>query len=106
MTPRLSITSQASDMSMRRISSLPNAVATKFDADHHVNINNIYAVALDLLLRRVQSRSQADRHKLKKSLAESKSILEIIATHMMQQSIEAFTEDDLLPLLQENMISE
>jgi hypothetical protein len=60
----------------------------------------VYRVALDLLLRRFQSRQQADRHKMKEMVGKFKFLLEVIAIKMTQMGTKEFTEAQVLPLLE------
>jgi hypothetical protein len=73
--------------------------------DTQEDIANIYTVALDLLLRRFQSRLQADRHKMKDTVEQFKKLLEVIATKLTRERKKIFSEADVLPLLEENNIA-
>lgn len=63
-----------------------------------VDTREVYRVALDLLLRRFQSRRQADRHKMKDTVQKFKELLVLIAKQMPEASKE-FKEENVLPLL-------
>lgn len=99
---------QWSRRSVRRTTA--KVIEIKEDPDEKANaavdIQGIYTVALDLLLRRFQSRLQADRHKMKEMVGKFKTLLEVIATSMTRQRTKVFTEEDVLPLLEENHIEE
>jgi len=67
-----------------------------------VDIREVYKVALDLLLRRFQSRQQADRHKMKATVQKFKELLQLIAVKMTDEGKKEFTEHDVIPLLREH----
>lgn len=74
------------------------------EEDNKTNIKRVYGVALDLLLRRFQSRLQADRHKMKARIDNFKSLLEVIANKMTEEGIKFFAEADVIPILEEHSI--
>jgi len=63
------------------------------------NAREVYRVALDLMLRRFQSKQQADRHKLKETIQNFKELLELIAVDVSKSGRKEFTDDSMMPLL-------
>lgn len=65
------------------------------------NVSEVYRVTLDLLLRRFQSRKQADRHKIKSRVQKFKALLALLAFNLSIKQMKDFTESDVLPLLEQ-----
>merc|ERR1712050_235070 len=86
--------------SLGELSSLGDDESTRKRAQQ-VDIREVYRVAEDLLLRRFQSRQQADRHKMKNTVEKFKMLLRLIAASMADENTTEFTEEDVLPLLSE-----
>jgi len=68
--------------------------------DNHVTLTAVYRVSIDVMLQRVQSRTQAERHKKEEKVEMCKRILEHMAMHMQKrrkQDIAAKEVSELLP---------
>lgn len=49
-----------------------------------VNISEVYRVAMDVLIQRLQAKQQADRHQLKTQVAQFKEIMKLIACNLAE----------------------
>lgn len=79
-------------LEIKKMKSVESMTGEEFE----YNIREVYRVALDVLLKRVQGNNQADRHAVAKQVEEFKALLEAIALKMRKDDRSTFTHQDAI----------
>eukprot|EP00929_Paragymnodinium_shiwhaense_P063871 TRINITY_DN31960_c0_g3_i1.p1 TRINITY_DN31960_c0_g3~~TRINITY_DN31960_c0_g3_i1.p1 ORF type:complete len:3687 (+),score=983.36 TRINITY_DN31960_c0_g3_i1:94-11154(+) len=72
------------------------------DETDKVTLTAVYRVAMDVMLQRVQSKHQADRHNKEEKVEQCKLILEKMAMKMHLENITEIEEEDVNEILKDN----
>jgi len=76
----------------------------KDEETEEVTLTSVYRVAVDVMLLRVQSKSQAERHNKDEKVEQSKCIMEMMAAHMQEQQALAIDVNQIPDLLEPELL--